>query len=139
MRLQPIHLAAIPLAAVAIALACDTPVSPRADVPAPTAPAKPAADIPSTAPTPSHSSLELVGPAAQSAPSHSALGIEEHVALHVGQAQSIEEESDARVLAAFKAAGASPEFLQRMQLEQQQSRNKDAKHLRKLLTTVLTR
>ena len=137
MRLRPIHLAVIPLAAVAIALACDTPVPP----PAAEAPAAGAAgDAPTApAPTPSHASLELVGPAAQSVADHSVLGLDEHVALHVEQARRIEEDSDVRVLAAFREAGASKEQLERWRLEMEESRSGDAEHLRALLTDVLER
>ncbi len=134
MRLRPVPLAAIPLAVVAIALACDSPVSPPADAPAATAPASTAANVPTAAAPPSRSSLELVGPAA-----HSVLGLQEHLDLHVEQAREIEEDSDARVLEAFREAGASEEQLERWRLAQEESRNRDSEHLRELLTAVLTR
>ncbi len=132
MRLRPIHLTVIPLAAVAIALACDTPVIPPAAGPTGDAPTAPA-------PAPNHASLELVGPAGQSVAGHSALGLKEHVALHVGQARRIEEDSDARLLAAFRGAGASEEQLKRWRLEMEESRSRDAKHLQALLTDILER
>lgn len=135
MRLRPIHLAVILLVSVAVALACGTPVIPPADTALPSKSRPPAADLSARShPQPSHSPRALVEPV-----DHSALGVEAHVDLHVTRALDNEATSDARLLAAFRAAGASEAQIRRWRREMEESRNRDAEHLRRLLTDVLVR
>lgn len=131
MRSRTLPLAAAALAAVTLSLACDVPVNPAPSAAPPVSEAleSPPPDLPSAP-----SSLKRVELHA-----HSTLSPEQHRDLHVVEARKIEEESDARVLDAFRKAGASVELLKRIRRDQDESRKKDSEKLSALLTKVLAR
>ena len=99
MGLGPFHLAVVLLAAVAVALACDTRAIPPVDAPAPTTRTAPPPDVRTAPASKLHrSSLPLVGPSA----AHLELGVEAHVDLRVPKARENEAASAARVPSSFQ-------------------------------------
>lgn len=131
MRLRNLPPAAAVLAVVIFTLACDIPVNPEpsgtpsvSEAPESTPP-----DLPSDL-----SSLKR-----EVFIAHATLSPEQHRDHHVAQARTIEEASDASLLAAFRKAGASDELLDRIRRDQEESRRKDSERLSALLTEVLAR